>query len=298
MGFSFTLNGDIVTPNEMVADIKKYLAYKKTIEQKPIIDIDGILTANNFDKMFQNCNVHKFNVGDWITHNTAKFIFKIINVGFNGYEVVNRENYKKTISFNNEDNFHLWTIEDAKDGDVLVASDGSLFIFAKVKDNSAYYHFSLCKNGSKEISDGKHSWETAKCCHPATKEQHDFLFEKMYEAGYEWDETKKKLKRIEEEYDGEDYGIDSLFHTQRILEKTLGKVDGYQTDDGILSHKCAITAVKKLYAQKPTEWSEEDEDNLNMAIYFMRSENTPYSPTDVEPVVEWLCGLKQRMKEK
>lgn len=45
-------------------------------------------------------------------------------------------------------------------------------------------------------------------------------------------------------------------------------------------------------------WSKEDEDNLNMAIYFMRSENTPYSPTDVEPVVEWLCGLKQRMEKQ
>ena len=62
------------------------------------------------------------------------------------------------------------------------------------------------------------------------------------------------MKKIEdEEYNGEDYGIDSLYHAQRILEKTLGKVDGYQTDDGILSHKCAITAVKKLYEQKPEE---------------------------------------------
>ena len=36
MGFSFTLNGDIVTPNEMMEDIKKYLAWhEKQSEQKP-----------------------------------------------------------------------------------------------------------------------------------------------------------------------------------------------------------------------------------------------------------------------
>ena len=46
---------------------------------------------------------------------------------------------------------------------------------------------------------------------------------------------------------GEDYGIDGLWHAQRILEMTLGHVDGYQSDDGILDHKCAISAVKEMY---------------------------------------------------
>ena len=59
-------------------------------------------------------------------------------------------------------------------------------------------------------------------------------------------------------------GIDSLYHAQRILEKTLGSVDGYQSDDGILDHKAAITAVKKLYEQK-LAWSEEDALNRKWA---------------------------------
>ena len=54
-----------------------------------------------------------------------------------------------------------------------------------------------------------------------------------------------------EEVNGDDYGIDSLWHAVRILENTLGKVEGYQSDDGILEHKCAITAVKELSEQKP-----------------------------------------------
>ena len=50
---------------------------------------------------------------------------------------------------------------------------------------------------------------------------------------------------------GEDYGIDGLYAAVDILQKTLGEVEGYQTDDGILEHKCAISAVKELYEQQP-----------------------------------------------
>lgn len=95
--------------------------------------------------------------------------------------------------------------------------------------------------------------------HPASKEQRDLLFQKMRESGYEWDFENKKLKK--ELPKGEDYGIDGLYHAIRILEKTLGKVDGYQTDDGILEHQCAISAVKELSKKKLIEWSKEDEDN-------------------------------------
>ena len=58
-----------------------------------------------------------------------------------------------------------------------------------------------------------------------------------------WLEKQGEKKPVEE-YNSEDFGIDSLYHAQRILEKTLGEVEGYQSDDGILEHKCAISAVK------------------------------------------------------
>ncbi len=62
---------------------------------------------------------------------------------------------------------------------------------------------------------------------------------------------------------GDDYGIDGLWHAINILEKTLGKVEGYQTDDGVLEHECAITAVAAAKAdQKPVEWSKEDEEMI------------------------------------
>jgi hypothetical protein len=126
----------------------------------------------------------------------------------------------------------------------------------------------------------------------------------MKESGYEWDDKEKELKKIEDEdYDGEDYGIDSLWHAHRILEKTLGEVDGYQTDDGILSHKCAITAVKKLYEQKPAEWNEEDEKMVGNIRSMIEKYAISQSAVDVNgelcdktyiDVDNWLKFLKQR----
>ena len=159
------------------------------------------------------------------------------------------------------DNFKLWTIQDAKKGDALAAHE-CVVLFKEIdglniKCYCTYHYIGFNPSFYVDTLQNKTAFQ------PATKEQCDILFQKMKEEGYMWDAEKKELKKIEdEEYNGEDYGIDSLYHAQRILEKTLGNVDGYQTDDGILSHKCAITAVKKLYEQKPADWSEEDEHRV------------------------------------
>lgn len=145
----------------------------------------------------------RFNIGDWIVSdktyiNNDYRLCKVVGISDGCYTIQTINGWKGYNTFKEwESDYHLWSIEDAKEGDVLVASDESLFIFARTKDIAAYYHYSLCKNGSQEISDGKHAWEVAKGCHPATKEQHDLLFKKIHEAGYEWNADKKELKKIE-----------------------------------------------------------------------------------------------------
>jgi hypothetical protein len=131
---------------------------------------------------------------------------------------------------------------------------------------------------------------------PATKEQRDTLIKAMTDAGYTFDFEKKELKKIEEEYSGEDYGIDSLFHAQRILEKTLGKVEGYQSDDGILEHKCAISAIKKLYRQKPA-WSGEDDYNLQCMIAKVNNDIQNGNVGRNQELIDWLKSIKKRMEE-
>lgn len=158
------------------------------------------------------------------------------------------------IPFRNEKEAHIWSIADAEDGDVLAYPDGSITLF-KYLDENLYMAHVLWVDGHIELNNSCVVYNV----HPASKEQRDLLFQKMRESGYEWDFENKKLEK--ELPKGEDYGIDGLYHAIRILEKTLGKVDGYQTDDGILEHQCAISAVKELGKKKPIKWSKEDEDN-------------------------------------
>ena len=146
--------------------------------------------------------------------------------------------------------FKPWTIQDARCGDVLV-HNGCTFIFMGVKNGIVQALEKNLLEGTNPVCFGDPDRDGD--YHPATKEQRDALFAKMKEAGYEWDAEKKELKKTDEEVNGEDYGIDGLWHAQRILEKTLGSVEGYQSDDGILDHKAAITAVKKLYEKKPVD---------------------------------------------
>ena len=90
--------------------------------------------------------------------------------------------------------FRLWTIEDAKEGDVL-ANDKSVFIYAKVLYSKPYAYCGVDKFGVFKDNCLKYDWSNSvDNIHPATKEQRDLLFQKMKEEGYEWDAEKKELK--------------------------------------------------------------------------------------------------------
>ena len=265
----------------------------------------------------------KFKIGDWVVCEVGELTstLQITNIE-KGYYWFCDDSYLPVVD---KDCLHLWTIQDAKDGDVLayVTDEEDLWIMIywslyEPYEGHVHYHALL-------VNDDFSNKGTCCICindlKPATKEQRDTLFTKMKEAGYEWDAEKKELKKIhvidegkaemdycftkmmngekvsstwseeDEEVNGEDYGIDGLWHAQRILEKTLGSVDGYQSDDGILDHKAAITAVKKLYKQQ-LAWSEEDEyiiEEIEAIIdAYVLEENNP------KALIDWLKSLKDR----
>lgn len=149
----------------------------------------------------------KFKVGDWVacidddgdiaTEKIASFSHnKVLLVDTNGCHT----EYPKT----ELSNFHLWTIADAKDGDVLAtdndwtcifqAFDGCGFSSYCFMDSQRWF----CESGSEAHTlDSRINGNI----HPATKEQRDLLFRKMKEAGYEWDADKKELRKIQPHYD-------------------------------------------------------------------------------------------------
>lgn len=75
-----------------------------------------------------------------------------------------------------------------------------IFIFNKMLGEWIYCHSSISYKDGSSINlntCGLFNNEV----YPATKERRDFLFQKMKEAGYEWDPVKKelKIKKIENE---------------------------------------------------------------------------------------------------
>ena len=104
---------------------------------------------------------------------------------------------------------HLWTIKDAKDGDVLVNQNGAMpFIFKECKNNHIYcycgytnrkdmFFDSFINSEGEELYWLNLYYEQV---YPAKRDQRDLLFRKMKEAGYEWDIKKKESKKISQEY--------------------------------------------------------------------------------------------------
>lgn len=110
-----------------------------------------------------------------------------------------------------QDEMRLWSIKDAKDGDVLVASDKSLFIYdGSINENgSVGFHIAFTEDmGIILNSDDGCGWEEKDSCHPATKKQRDLLFQKMKESGYEWNADDKKLIKVEQNTDSGSCSLD------------------------------------------------------------------------------------------
>ena len=148
----------------------------------------------------------KFKVGDWVTNNCAVWCIENIHNGLYDLKRQHGCPMKNLKSKTIDDKFHLWTIQDAKDGDVLVIESGRrndecLFIFKDIACREVLEHCYYRTNDSTFSPTGSFIGYLDNIYHPATKEQRDLLFSKMKEAGYYWNYEKKELKKIEQEDD-------------------------------------------------------------------------------------------------
>jgi len=147
---------------------------------------------------------HKFKVGDWVQYRNAK-PFLVKEITRQGYV-----NGNDCFPFSWENEIHLWTIQDAKDGDILIDKSGSRespFIFKETKPSDIKTDmlnplavFGYCGIGGAGFTKGSGWGDTVNCIYyPTTKEQRDLLFQKIKEAGYEWNADKKELSKIKDE---------------------------------------------------------------------------------------------------
>ena len=234
-----------------------------------------------------NKNKHKFHEGDWIVFN---------NHHDSIYQVEKIENYEYTLrhflggsirlSFSHEDMIRTWTLKDARDGDVL-AEDSCIFIIKKLNhDSIAEIYCCLFDDGDFETNSSLMFAETS--TYPAAKEQRDLLFQKMHEAGYEWDADRKELRKIENEIEIPFGAKDS-----ELQEVTYYIPQGFHAE--IDDNKVVI---KK--GEKPTAWSEEDERTLQGIwdeILANKHNAEEYEWETYDKFLTWLKSLRPQPKQ-
>lgn len=169
--------------------------------------------------------------------------------------------------------FRNWTIQDAKDGDVLVTPNNNIFIFKEIRnhwqvyDHCGLYFDSLTAESS--CVNGIFSEELPNDYKPATKEQSDLLFQKMKEAGYEWDDGKNELKKIGQN----------------------------PTEDNCKISDCDIKVSVKKSA---SAWSEKDNGMMVLVakILYNHKSDTDFVlyNTTYGDCIKWLKSIKERMK--
>lgn len=205
----------------------------------------------------------KFHEGDWvidkhgIVHQIDKVVENVTNHTY-AYDIVGGGYFN-----DNTEGVRLWTIQDAKSGDVLF--DGSnILLFQVIND---WHNVTSYLAYSQVYSIREHFISNSDVIVPATKEQRDLLFQKMKKFGYEWDTEKKELKKI-----GNHHPLLSDFFK---AEYERGKAD----------------------VQKFAEWSEEDEMIVLSIEQIMNRASFLSTPKQMNEIRTWLKSLKQRIEE-
>ena len=154
----------------------------------------------------------KFKFCDFVI-NGHGFIMKIVGIEDTRYKYIvivgGNEEIVLDCPFDKmEESCHVWDISDAKDGDVL-AFKGDISAIIICKSPTNHDTGSYCSLISDNFINKEESGWDSTLLVPATIKQCDLLFQKIKEAGYEWNAEKKELKKIEEKptWSGEDEDI-------------------------------------------------------------------------------------------
>ena len=246
----------------------------------------------------------KFKIGDWvidkqdIVHQIANVIENVTNHTY-GYDIVGGGYFN-----DNTEGVRLWTINDAKDGDVL-ASNKSIFIFQEEYIAEKPIAYCGLMNGHFLV-DGENACWTNERYYPATKEQRDTLFAKMKEAGYEWDADKKELKKIEQKSTNENLtDVGHEYYSKLLSNDDSDNIDEYAYQCAYcMSHdwmketatwedvQKAVKLGAEWQKQKPA-WSENDVYNSKLILSTI-SQDQDLSLETKDKLTSWLKSLKER----
>ena len=218
----------------------------------------------------------KFHEGDWVVNNNGEPQFSQVTARSWPDSKIKgaKDNFESFINTATLDKqYHLWTIQDAKDGDVLYCkSSGIEYIVMNKGVNEhgnidSYFRYNSFNGFGIDIPAVLSTRQDD--ITPATKKQRDLLFSKMKDAGYEWDANKKELKKIE--------------------QNPTNEVGNY-------NHKEVLQTI--INEQKPA-WDEEDENMIQDIINDIAiAQEQVYCKSRCEDEINWLKSLKERVQPK
>lgn len=207
----------------------------------------------------------KFKVGNWIVY-CNKDVDLITGIEENGYRI-NNGGY---IPFVCESDIRLWSIQDAKSGDVLVCKKDTKYYERICLFNSLESAFFILTRDYNyvETYDIVVHVDYPNNTVPATKKQKEILCMAMKHAGYTFDFEKKELKKME-------------LNPDDLIEESYQQ----QADDliNIVTEKSA--------------WSEEDKDFMYDTLSNLTELKDRYGEGygNVGKCIDWLKSLKQRI---
>ena len=150
------------------------------------------LEKNASIEWLKSLTKRKFKVGDWLQYRSHKPFL---------VEAITKQGYcsgDECLPFNWEDEIHLWTIKDAKPGDILEFGDHGRLVIgitSYINPQNGKVDVSCLLENDKFKAGNYYALDTIKP-HPATKEQCDILFEKMKDTGYKWNPSTLNLEYI------------------------------------------------------------------------------------------------------
>ena len=138
----------------------------------------------------------KFKVGDWVVNKFGDS-WHIDSLDKKNYQVSDGKGNYNYFPISKQDEMHLWTIQDAKDGDVIFYDEGWICIFTCIHGIWYSSYCFITDDGEFHTGYERHAVDSIihGNAHPATKEQRDILMKAMNDAGYKWDSEKKELKK-------------------------------------------------------------------------------------------------------
>ena len=241
----------------------------------------------------------KFKVGDWIAWeelNTAK----IVNIDGDRYEVEFIDGNKGFPHIDYIDRlFHLWSIQDANDGDVLVDNYGNIGIYQGDKNAETWNSCCYCGVNKGFYDGGTHEFP----CYPATKEQRKMLFKKMAENGYAWDSATKELGHQEVTKKSKQGNMSKMcprcvqeqkpqgFSIIEIINQGNAKVAA----DMVESKYKELTHSQVTKKSDKVKWSDEDQDFFGLLEGYLEFDYT-LSMKDKANTLDWLKSIKERLQ--